>query len=105
MAITLAQLRPGYNATAAATAAILLAHPWATLLTRSTSEGPYAPLGFTAAALLVGWRLDRTRYTDRDGNRHDWWIPRVVLWTIALGPVLSPPAGHALLALFTGAHS
>lgn len=106
MPLDLARLRPAYNGTALAAAMLVTGPYWAHFLTTSTSEGPWAPLGFTAFGLLAAWRLDRTRYIDRDGLRHDWWIPRVLVWTVAAtGPVLCAAAHAPSLAFLAGAAS
>ncbi len=103
MNLDLAALRPAYNGSAAA-CSILIAPTWAALLTdAATTSGNLAPAGLTLAAVLVGWRLDRTRYTDADGTRHPWWIPRVLILTPATALLMSPAAARAVLTVTTGA--
>lgn len=80
------------NATAAA-AALAPAAWWATQLTDSTSAGPLAPLGLTAAALLVTGTLDR---------RLTCWPTRVALFVPLAALPMSPAAAHAALHLATG---
>ena len=106
MALDLAALRPAYNGSALAASLVLPAPYWgAALTTIATQAGTLAPLGVTAAALIVAWRVDRTHYTDRDGHRHDWWIPRVLLWTVTVtGPLLAAAARLPLLDFLIGAH-
>lgn len=106
MSLDLARLRPAYNGTALAAAALVTGPYWAHFLTATTSEGSLAPLGFTAFGLLAAWRLDRTQYVDRRKVSHDWWIPRVLLWTVAVtGPVLCLAAHAPILTFLTGAAS
>lgn len=103
--LDVASLRPAYNGTALAASIITTAPYWGAFLTTvATQAGSFAPLGLTAAALIVGWRLDRTHYVDRDGHRHDWWIPRVLLWTCLTGPLLATAARLPLLNFLIGAH-
>lgn len=102
--LDLTKLRPAYNGSALGASIVTTAPYWAAALTASTTEGPLAPLGLTAAALLVTWRVDRTHYTDRNGHRHDWWIPRVLLWTCLTGPLTAAAARPALLLFLIGQH-
>jgi hypothetical protein len=102
----LVRLRPAYNGTALAAAVLVTGPHWSHALTASTSEGPLAPLGLTAFGLLAAWRLDRTRYADRHGIAHDWWIPRVLVWTVAVTGPATCAATHApILNILTGAAS
>lgn len=93
MPLDLSALRPGYNASAAA-ASLIAAPWWGGVLTASTSAGPLAPLGLTAAALIA------TAATD-------WalpiWPARALLYVPVTAIVASPAATHAVLAFTTGA--
>lgn len=93
MPLNLDALRPGHNATAAA-ASIAPALWWSTQLTDSTSAGPLAPLGLTAAALLVTAVLDR---------RITCWPTRALLFIPITALPMSPAAAHAVLTFATGA--
>jgi hypothetical protein len=92
--IDLARLRPGYNATAAL-GSLTAAIPWAHALTASTSAGPLAPLGLTAAALLAA-------------GAANWvlpcWPTRATLFVPVTALAVSPAAAHAVLTFTTGAH-
>ncbi|MCC9307708.1 hypothetical protein LN042_11470 [Kitasatospora sp. RB6PN24] len=106
MPLDLARMRPAYNGTALATACLVTGPYWAHALTSSTSGGPLAPLGLTIAGLIPTALLDRTRYADRDGNRHDWWVPRVLVWTVAVaGPGLCAAAHAPVLQFLIGGQS
>jgi hypothetical protein len=85
--------RLAHNATAAA-ASLGPAAWWAAQLTGSASAGPLAPLGLTAAALLVTVTLDR---------RHTCWPTRAALFIPLTALALSPAAAHAALTFATGA--
>jgi len=93
MPLELDSLRIGHNATALA-ASIAPATWWASQLTDSTSAGPLAPLGLTAAALLVTIALDR---------RITCWPTRAALFVPFVALPMSPAAAHAALAFATGA--
>ncbi|MFI6443805.1 hypothetical protein [Kitasatospora sp. NPDC050543] len=105
MALDLSVLRPAYNGSAI-TASALVAPWWANLLDQCATVGDgFGPAGLTLAAVLVGWRLDRTRHTDGDGTRHSWWLPRVALFTPLTALPMSPAAAHAVLTITVGATS
>jgi hypothetical protein len=88
------RLRPGYNATAAV-GSLIAAPAWAHALTASTSAGPLAPLGLTAAAFLTvgvaNWAVP-------------CWPTRAALYVPATALAISPAAAHAVLTFTTGAH-
>lgn len=90
----LERLRPGHNASAAL-ASLAAAPAWAHLLTASTSAGPLAPLGITAAALAAvgtaNWALP-------------CWPTRAALFMPITALAVSPTAARAVLTLATGAH-
>lgn len=106
MALDLARLAPAYDVSAIAAAFAIPGPWWAGILTASTTSGPLAPLGLTAAGLLATAVFDRCgRYTTSDGQRHGLWLPRITLWTVALaGPALSAPARTAALDFLIGLH-
>lgn len=93
MALDLTPLRPAHNLSAAA-ASLIPAAWWATRLTDATSSGPLAPVGLTAAALLVTFAADRIITC---------WPTRVLLIAPIAALPMSPAAAHAALALATGA--
>lgn len=105
MTIELARLRPAYNGTALATAAAITAPAWSHVLADVATVGDgTGPLGATAIGLLVAAIADRTLcYRDRNGARHDLWVPRVALFTVALAPAYNPQAARTMLAFLTGA--
>jgi len=93
MQFDLSSLRPGHNASAAA-ASLIPAIWWSAQLTDSTSAGPLAPLGLTAAALAVTTILDR---------RATCWPTRSLLFVPITALPMSPAAAHAVLTFATGA--
>ena len=93
MALDLDQLRPGYNGSALA-ASIAPAIWWGHTLTASTTSGPLAPLGLTAAALLVTGAADL---------KYGLWPTRALLCTPITALLVSPAALHAVLTFTTGA--
>jgi hypothetical protein len=103
----LTRLRPAYNGTALATAAAFTAPYWAHALASIATVGDgTGPLGATACGLATAAIADRTlRYPDRHGTVHDLWIPRVALFTVALGPLYNPHAATLMLNFLTGAAS
>lgn len=105
--LDLARLRPAYNGTALATAAAFAAPYWANTLTSIATAGDGSgPLGATAIGLAIAAIADRTlRFPDRDGQIHDLWVPRVALFTVALGPLYNPHAAALMLNFLTGATS
>jgi hypothetical protein len=107
MALNLPALRPAYNGTALATAAAFVAPYWAHALASIGASGDGSgPLGATAIGLAAAAIADRTlRFPDRDGRIHDLWLPRVALFTIALGPLYNPHAAALMLGFLTGAAS
>jgi hypothetical protein len=81
----------------AVVASALPAHLWwGPFLSGTISEGPLAPLGFTAAALLVTWAVDWM---------YDTWLFRMLAFVPITALVASPEALHAVLAFATGAAS
>jgi hypothetical protein len=82
----------GHNVTAAA-AALAPAVWWASQLTNSTSVGPLAPLGLTAAALLVTITADRVATC---------WPTRALLFVPLAALPMSPAAAHAAITFATG---
>jgi hypothetical protein len=88
-------LRLGHNASAAL-ASLLPAAAWATRLTDATSSGPLAPLGLTAAALLV---------TGTACWLAPCWATRALLYIPVTAIPMSPAAAHAVLAFAAGAAS
>lgn len=105
MSLDLNALRPAYNGTAAATAAVVTAPYWAHVLADIATVGDgTGPLGATAIALAVAALADRViHYRDRDGRRHDLWVPRVAVFTVAIAPLYSLPTAHTILTFLTGA--
>lgn len=93
MSLDLTPLRPGHNLSAAA-ASFAPAVWWAGILTDSTSSGPFAPLGLTAAALIVTVILDR---------RITCWPTRALLFVPLVALPMSPAATLAVLTFATGA--
>lgn len=106
-ALELAALRPAYNGSALAATVLITAPYWANVLTSIGTEGDGSgPLGATAIGLAAAAIADRTiRYTDRHGHGHDLWVPRVALFTVALGPLYSPHTAALMLNFLTGAAS
>jgi hypothetical protein len=107
MPLDLAALRPAYNGTALLASAAFTAPYWAHVLTSigTTGDGS-GPLGATALGLAAAAIADRTlRYPDRDGRIHDLWLPRVALFTVALGPLYNPHTAALMLNFLTGAAS
>lgn len=69
---------------------------WGPFLSSTVSEGSLAPLGFTAAALLVTWAVDWL---------YDQWLFRMLAFVPITALVASPEALHAVMAFATGAAS
>lgn len=88
-------LRLGHNASAALASA-LPAAAWAAVLTASTSSGPLAPLGLTAAALIVTGAADRIATC---------WATRALLFIPVTAIPMSPAAAHAVITFAAGAAS
>jgi len=91
--LDLARIRPAYNGSALA-ASIAPALWWGHILTATATEGPLAPLGVTAAALLVAgaaaWAMPI-------------WPTRVLAFTPVTALIVSSPAIHGVLNFTTGA--
>lgn len=106
--LDLTRIRPGYNGSALAAAAAITTPMWAhaVLASLSTEGDGSGPLGATAIGLAAAAIADRTiRYPDRAGRVHDLWLPRVALFTVALGPLYSPHTAALMLNFLTGAAS
>jgi hypothetical protein len=105
MPLDLAALRPAYNGTALAAAAAITTPYWAhdVLASIAASGDGSGPLGATAFGLAIAAIADRTmRFPDRDGRVHDLWLPRVALFTVALGPLYSPHTAALMLNFLAG---
>ncbi|WP_282204522.1 hypothetical protein [Kitasatospora fiedleri] len=100
----LAALRPGYNGTALAAALAAGAPAWSHLLTSVATIGDgTGPLGATAIGLLAAAIADRAVcWYDRDGQRHDLWLPRVALLSIATAPLYNHHTTTLLINFLTG---
>lgn len=86
----------GYTFSAVLASAIPAHYWWGPFLSGTVSEGPWAPLGFTAVALLVTWAV---------AWLYDAWLFRALAFVPVTALVASPPALHALVAFTTGAAS
>ncbi|KIQ67042.1 hypothetical protein TR51_06555 [Kitasatospora griseola] len=100
----LSALRPTYNGTALAAALAIGAPTWShTLNSIATTGDGTGPLGATAIALALAALADRALYyRDRDGQRHDLWLPRAALFTAATAPLYNHHTGQLVLGFLTG---
>jgi hypothetical protein len=86
----------GYGFSAVVASALPAHLWWGPFLSSTTTSGPWAPLGFTAFALLVTWAVDWL---------YDAWLFRMLAFVPLTALVASPEALHAVLAFATGAAS
>ncbi|TQF04777.1 hypothetical protein E6W39_24300 [Kitasatospora acidiphila] len=106
MPLDLAALRPAYNGTALAAATFVTPY-WAHVLANigATGDGS-GPFGATVIGLAAAAVADLTmRVKDANGQVHGLWIPRVALFTVALGPLYSPHTAALMLNFLAGAAS